>query len=80
MVILDLSWNKISDINVLEKVKFENLQELSLNNNQISDIKVLEKVKFENLQLLYLDNNKIDKNKYFSLINTLKNKLYIFKY
>ena len=44
---LDLSYNKISDISVLEKVNFKELKELDLMNNEISDISVLEKVNFE---------------------------------
>ena len=76
---LYLGNNQISDIKVLEKVKFENLEKLGLGNNQISDIKVLEKVKFENLQELYLDNNQIDIIKYSSLIKILKNKINNFK-
>ena len=42
--------NQISNIKVLEKVKFENLKELDLIYNKISEIKVLENVKFENLK------------------------------
>ena len=44
---LDLSWNKISDISVLEKVNFKELKELDLSYNEISDISVLEKVNFK---------------------------------
>ena len=44
---LNLSWNKISDISVLEKVNFKELNKLNLNGNKISDISVLEKVNFE---------------------------------
>ena len=56
---LNLRGNQISDIKVLEKVKFENLEILNLSFNEISDIKVLEKVKFENLKELYLSYNRI---------------------
>ena len=47
------------DINVLEKVNFQILKILHLNNNNISDIKVLEKVAFNKLEGLLLNNNKI---------------------
>ena len=56
---LYLNNNQISDIKLLEKVKFENLEELDLNNNKISDIEILEKVKFYNLKTLNLSNNQI---------------------
>ena len=36
--------NKISDIKVLEKVKFNKLEILNLSVNQITDINILEKV------------------------------------
>ena len=48
---LDLSSNKISNIDNLENANFKVLKELYLNDNNISDIKVLEKVKFEKLNL-----------------------------
>ena len=57
--ILDLSKNKISDIEILEKVNFKNLKKLFLKDNNIIDIKVLEKVKFDKLEILDLSNNKI---------------------
>ena len=44
---LGLNDNKISDINVLEKANFKELQELTLSVNEISNINVLEKVNFE---------------------------------
>ena len=71
---LYLSKNQISDIKVLEKVKFDNLKKLDLITNQISDIKVLEKVKFENLEELDLYSNQIDKNEYPVLIQNLNKK------
>ena len=39
---LDLSRNKIKNINVLKKVNFKNLETLDLENNKISDIKVFD--------------------------------------
>ena len=45
--ILNLSKNKISDINILEKVNFKKIKGLHLFYNNISDIKILEKIEFE---------------------------------
>ena len=56
---LNLSYNEISDINILEKVKFKELKVLNLINNKISDIKVLENVNFKKLEKLKLNYNKI---------------------
>ena len=57
--ILNLTNNNISDINILEKIKFEKLEKLYLDNNKISDIKILEKVRFKELKELYLNGNNI---------------------
>ena len=38
---LNLSCNKISNIDILEKINFKELKELDLSYNEISDIKVL---------------------------------------
>ena len=73
---LDLSSNGISDISILEKVKFEKLENLGLNKNKIKDINVLEKVNFKNLKELYLEYNNIsdisvlEKIKFDNLDNT----------
>ena len=56
---LHLDNNKISDINLLEKVQLKELKELSFSQNYIQDIKVLIKVKFEKLEKLNLSWNKI---------------------
>ena len=56
---MNLSYNKISDIKILEKVKFEKLEILYLIANKITDINILEKVNFKNLKKLYLCNNRI---------------------
>ena len=56
---LSLSKNKISNIDVLEKVNFKELKGLYLAHNNISDIKVLEKVNFKKLEKLYLNGNEI---------------------
>ena len=69
---LDLSWNLLSDIKVLENVKFKELKEFYLQKNPISDLKALEKVKFNRLKILNLSNNEIDDNKYSSIIANLK--------
>ena len=50
LIILDLSKNKISDINILQKFNLEKLEKLNLNFNQISDINILEKLKLEELK------------------------------
>ena len=57
--ILVLTYNNISDINFLEKVKFDKIEILYLDNNNISDINILEKVKFKGLKELYLNGNNI---------------------
>ena len=57
--ILDLSSNKISNINILDSINFKELKELYLYDNNISDIKVLEKAKFEKLIKLDLGKNKL---------------------
>ena len=57
--ILNLSFNKISDINILEDVNLKQLKELYLNYNQIIDIKVLEKVKFNKIKIINLSHNQI---------------------
>ena len=51
---MNLSENQISDINVLERVKFRQLLFLNLSGNKISDINALEKVDFKSLQQLNL--------------------------
>ena len=47
---LNLRWNNISDINILEKVDFKELNKLDLSYNKISDINILEKVNFKELK------------------------------
>ena len=72
---LNLSDNKISDINVLEKAKFEKLEILELNNNIISDIDVFKRINIEKMIKLDLSSNKIDEYKYDSLIQYLESKI-----
>ena len=57
--VLDLFNNKISDIKILEKIKFDNLKILDLSMNYISDINCLENDNFKNLKILNLHNNDI---------------------
>ena len=57
--LLDLGWNKISNINIFENANFKELKELNLSHNNIADIKVLEKVKIEKIKVLNLGSNKI---------------------
>ena len=73
--ILDLSQNKITNIDALENVRFKGLKQLYLGFNNISDINVLERANFEKLEILYLNDNKIDKNKNSLIISNLKSKL-----
>ena len=56
---LDLNWNNISDIKVLENVNLEKLEILNLSDNKITDINILEKVNFKNLKELNLYDNEI---------------------
>ena len=59
----------ISAINVLEKVKFEQLQKLELGGNKIKDINVLEKAKFMKLKKLFLYMNNISNISVLEKIN-----------
>ena len=54
--------NNISDINVLEKVNFEKLKSLWINNNYISqnDIDSFENSNLKNLKAFYTFNNSSD--------------------
>ena len=51
--------NEISDITILEKVKYEGLEILDLSSNKISDIKILENSNFKKLKSLILQDNQI---------------------
>jgi len=75
-----LNNNKISDINILEKVNFKELKELYLDDNNISDITVFENVKFEKLKQFKLNNNNLDNNKFSKIIDILKSKVVYFTY
>ena len=72
---INLNNNQISDITILEKVKFPEIKNLSFFQNNISDIKFFERVKFDKLVSLDLRSNTIDKKIFSSTINELKNKI-----
>ncbi len=57
--VLNLNYNKISDIKSLTDVKLDKLEELDLSNNEIGNIKVLENANFKELKYLNLADNKI---------------------
>ena len=65
LIALDLSTNKISNIEPLAKVVFPNLHHLFLNSNQIASIDVFAKVNFPALKELNLSANKIQSIKIF---------------
>ena len=73
--ILDLNFNNLSDINVLEKVDFKELKELNLRGNNIKDINVLEKVRFKELNILDLSLNKINLGENNHIIINLNSKM-----
>ena len=59
---LDFYNTNISDIKVLEKIKFGNLKKLNLSGNKISNIDILESVGFKELKELDLSHNYILSN------------------
>ena len=56
---LDISRNKISDINSLEKLFLKDVKELNLDENSISDISIFVKINFDKLEKLDLSVNEI---------------------
>ena len=66
--ILTLSWNVISNINLLEKANFKELGVLDLNGNNIPDIKILENVNFKKLKKLNLSYNNISDIKILEIV------------
>ena len=56
---LDLSFNEIYEIDILENLDFKELKELNLSYNYISDIDILEKLDFKKLNKLNLGCNGI---------------------
>ena len=77
-MILNLDWNKIVNINVLEKVIFKGLKKLNLIENEIQDIQVLLKTKFNKLESLNIYGNQINKETDSAIINNLKEKIKFF--
>ena len=71
--ILNLSHNKIEDLNILCQFKIESLHELCLNNNEIEDIKVFNNVTCGKLKRLYLSNNKINDISVFNQLSFCNN-------
>ena len=80
MEILNLCYNKISDINILSKVNFKELKKLDLFNNEISDIRVFDLINFKKLEILNIGENDIDKEEYSSTIENLKMHLNLLLY
>ena len=66
---LDLKYNKIRDINILEKVNLKKLEKLNLYHNKILDINILEKIKLKELKELNLSDNKISDIKILGKVN-----------
>jgi len=75
---LDLNYNNISDISVLEKAKFENLEILLLNNNELSNINSLKNFNFKKLRILMLGLNNISDFKILEQVKFAKlEKIYL---
>ena len=75
---LNLSNNRLSDINELGIVNFPELTKLNLSLNCISDINILEKVNFKKLKELNLNNNEISDINILEKVNFMElNKLYL---
>ena len=72
LIALDLSTNKITDINPLAKVTFPNLHHLFLNSNLIASLDVFAKVNFPELKELNLSNNKIESLQVFKSVKFLQ--------
>ena len=52
MKVLNLGYNKISDITILKEMNFKDLRKFYLNDNVITDISLLNRVNFEKLKSL----------------------------
>ena len=63
---LDLSFNKIKNIDYLKYMYLSFLQYLSLNDNKIEDIKAISQINFRKLKLLNLHNNNIKNANYLT--------------
>ena len=80
MEILNLDWNKIININVLERVNFKNLKKLNLIENEISTLQVFQKAQFGKLENLNVYGNLFNKENESTIINSLKEKIKYFFY
>ena len=69
LIALDLSSNKISNIDSLAKVDFPLLNHLFLTSNQITSINIFSKVNFPSLKELNLSANKIESIKVLETVN-----------
>ena len=63
---LDLSFNKIKNIDYLKYMFLSFLQYLGLNDNEIEDIKAISQINFRELKLLNLQNNNIKNANYLT--------------
>ena len=63
---LDLSFNKIKNIDYLKYMFLSFLQYLGLNDNKIEDIKAISQINFRELKLLNLQNNNIKNANYLT--------------
>ena len=77
LLYLDLSYNKIQNINELINIQLPNLLKLNLNDNQITDINILSKLTYMNLENIDLSRNKISDISCFSDVLFKKLKILI---
>ena len=77
LLYLDLSFNKIQNINELINIQLPNLLKLNLNDNQITDINILSKLTYMNLENIDLSRNKISDISCFSDVLFKKLKILI---
>ena len=73
--LLDLSGNKISNINFLDKKSFPSLEILNLNNNEINSIDILKNVSFPILKEIYLIKNNLSNIDILKELNITKLKI-----
>ena len=66
LLLLNLSHNKITDLNIISKEAFNSIQTLDLSYNNISSITIFSNYKCNNLRTLNLSNNEIQDIKSFS--------------
>ena len=57
---MDLSLNKIKNIEFLKEMKLDSLKELYLDNNNINNISILEEIKCTNLEVFTIKENNLD--------------------